>query len=166
MTATPRKQPVKKQPQAVTSVSEWKTAAQGQLLELPSGKVIRVKMPGMQAFLTANLIPNSLMPIVLAAISEGKPADNSDMQELVKDPQILVELSNSIDKIFLFCVVEPEVSAVPDEGVERDPDTLYVDEIDLDDKSFVFQCAVGGTRDLEQFRAEQAAALADVQPVS
>lgn len=39
---------------------------------------------------------------------------------------------------------------------------IYADEVELDDKFFVFNYAVGGTRDLERFRSEQSARLGDV----
>lgn len=37
---------------------------------------------------------------------------------------------------------------------ERDDDTLYADEVSLEDKQFIFQFAVGGTADVERFREE------------
>lgn len=36
----------------------------------------------------------------------------------------------------------------------RDDDTLYADDVDITDKSFIFQFALGGTADLERFRQE------------
>jgi hypothetical protein len=36
----------------------------------------------------------------------------------------------------------------------RDEDTLYVDEVSLDDKNFIFQYAMGGTADVKRFREE------------
>lgn len=44
----------------------------------------------------------------------------------------------------------------------RDPEALYIDEVEMDDKMFIFGWAVGGTADLERFREESAAVLADV----
>lgn len=37
---------------------------------------------------------------------------------------------------------------------ERDDETLYVDEVSLEDKQFIFQFAMGGTADVERFRKE------------
>lgn len=37
---------------------------------------------------------------------------------------------------------------------DRDEDTLYVDEVSLEDKQFIFQFAMGGTADVERFREE------------
>jgi len=41
-------------------------------------------------------------------------------------------------------------------------EVIYSDEVDLDDKMFIFQYAVGGTRDLERFRSEHAAGMGDI----
>lgn len=45
---------------------------------------------------------------------------------------------------------------------ERDEDALYADEVDLEDKNFVFQFATGGTADVERFREEQRKRVADL----
>lgn len=42
---------------------------------------------------------------------------------------------------------------------ERDADVLYSDEVDLDDKIFIFQWALGGTSNLENFRDEQRSSM-------
>lgn len=44
----------------------------------------------------------------------------------------------------------------------RDPDVLYADEVDLEDKVFVFQWAVGGVADVESFREGYQATLESV----
>jgi hypothetical protein len=38
---------------------------------------------------------------------------------------------------------------------------LYTDDVDDEDKQFIFQYVVGGSRDLERFRSEQASAVED-----
>lgn len=44
----------------------------------------------------------------------------------------------------------------------RDEDTLYADEVSLEDKNFIFQFAVGGTADVERFRQELSGSMAGV----
>jgi hypothetical protein len=44
--------------------------------------------------------------------------------------------------------------------VKRDPNGLYVDMLDLNDKMFVFNWVMGGSKDIERFRDEQAALMA------
>lgn len=43
---------------------------------------------------------------------------------------------------------------------ERKPGVLYVDIVDMEDKNFIVNFAVGGTRDLATFRAELGASVA------
>lgn len=45
----------------------------------------------------------------------------------------------------------------------RDANTLYADEVDLEDKMFIFQWALGGVSDLEAFRKQQRAAVESAQ---
>jgi hypothetical protein len=59
-----------------------------------------------------------------------------------------------MDKIVSYCVIEPKVQMPPEDDGERDPEVLYTDQIDQDDKNFIMQWAVGGTRDLDSFRKE------------
>ena len=176
----PGKGRVRPRPTAVTPVGEWLEAEEGQLLELPSGKVVRAIMPGMQAFVKADLIPNELMPIVLSAINEQNPMSEDDAAKLAQDPSMLVKMADAFDQIFVYCVVEPKFELPPDED-DRDkynelhpdepvgsPDelrvrgTLYVDRVSMDDKGYIFNCAVGGTRDLETFREESRTQLETV----
>lgn len=65
-----------------------------------------------------------------------------------------------------------QVAGTPNRHVcktgEREENVLYVDQVTMDDKLFVFQWALGGTSNLEQFREEQRTnveSVADVQSV-
>lgn len=49
---------------------------------------------------------------------------------------------------------------------DRDPDFLYCAEIDFMDKMYIFQYAVGGTRDLERFRQEFEQSLDGIHAVT
>lgn len=172
---TAKKAPAKTAPKPpakvleVTSADEWMSSAGGQLIELPSGRVVRVRMPGMQAFIGADLIPNELMPIVMRAVSEAKPAEPEELKKLESDPEMLLKLALTMDKIFAYCVTEPQFTMTPTREVDGrvlyDNDAkvqgvLYTDAADDDDKGYIFNVAVGGTRDLERFRQEQAEELA------
>lgn len=144
----------------VTTAKDWKGRAnQAVELDLPSGNTALVRNPGMQAFLQAGIVPNELMGIIMSAIEKEEMPDLESMQT---DPEKLKSVLTLFDNILVYCVVEPAVLPVPTEGVTRDEDLLYVDEVDMEDKMFIFQYAVGGTKDLEKFRAEQAAALVGV----
>jgi hypothetical protein len=161
----------------VTSASEWKKQA-GKPLELPSGKVCLARNPGMKPMLSAGLIPNSLIPIVTEALSRGgSPSGGASKQDeaiekqlteqLKTDPKLLVDMMDAIDAVTVYCVIQPKVHPVPmkekvdelggvtliEDPAAKDDDLLYVDEVDFDDKTFIFNWAVGGSRDLERFRS-------------
>lgn len=54
--------------------------------------------------------------------------------------------------------------AVPED--DRDPDFLYAAEVDFMDKMFIFNYAVGGTRDLERFRQEYEQSVDSIHAVT
>lgn len=146
----------------VTSKSQWKATSGGTELEVPSGNVALVRAPGMQVFIEQGLIPNTLMPIVQKAISEKKPPN---MEELEITEESLAQMVEMIDAVAIYCVIEPALTTnknpdgelIPEK--DRDEELLYVDEVDVQDKLFIFQFAVGGVRDLERFRKQQEQAM-------
>lgn len=153
------------EPGQVTSVEEWKSGTRGSPLRVPSGKTVIARNPGMHTFLEKGMIPNSLLNIVQEAVSKGKKASVKTMEV---DEQKLKDMLELTDAICIDVIVEPKVHTnknaegeiIPYE--ERDDSKLYVDEIDVDDKMFIFQFAVGGTRDLERFRKESAQVMGDL----
>lgn len=176
--ATQRNQRTRK---SATAASAWKKDSQGVPLEVPSGHTALVRPVGMQVFMQRGMIPNVLMPIVQEGI-KGKQVDPTEIMEGV-DMDAINDMMKLMDDVVVFTVVDPKVWPVPkwtekeaeeelchptDVGQakpteDRDPDRLYVDEVEDDDKQFIFQFVVGGTRDVESFRKEQADALANVR---
>lgn len=150
-----------------TSASEWKKKTTlGTLVTVPSGNEVRVRTPGMQVFLTQGVIPNGLMPIIQDAMKAGEAPSDEAMNSMADDPEKLQEVLELADAVALFCFIEPKLERPPTEKIDgkeviiplgderRDEEVLYVDEVDLNDKLFIFQFAVGGTAKLEQFRQE------------
>lgn len=111
---------------------------------------------------------------------EGEVTDEQ-LRAFAKDPQKLLSGLAMVDKVVEAVVVQPTVrrpvafdtddlgqpipsSERPLREEERDPDVVYTDMIDMEDRMFLLQFAVGGVRDLEQFRegtGEMLAALED-----
>ena len=148
----------------VTDVATWKKKhSQGGLVDLPSGNKCRLRNPGMQAFLKMGFIPDSLTGLVTKALKTGKEADEAEILEALSDEQKMDELFDLYDRITIYCFVDPKVHEVPEDDEDREDDKLYVDEIDFEDKVFIFQWAVGGTRDLHRFREQQNAAVERVR---
>ncbi len=161
----------------VSTAKAWKAkGAEGYELEVPSGNVALVRPVGMQAFLDRGMIPNSLREIAMEAI-KGKKKMDLKVEDL--DEEQITNMISLFDSVTVYCVIKPEVETVPlwtSEDAEdgncsadavglpvpmrqRDPDLLYVDEVDLPDKMFIFQFACGGTRSVEQFREEYARSM-------
>lgn len=165
----------------VTSSRNWKRN-KGEELELPSGNVALVKRPGPAGLLSGGIMPDTLMPIVQQAIAKGKGIKPSDQQKLFDDPTKIADMLDAMDRLTAAVVLEPKVAyhkkLVVKEGHQLDRATeewevipeedrdneafVYTDDVDLEDKMFIFQYAVGGTRDLERFRSEHAAGLGNV----
>lgn len=164
----------------VTDIASWKRSVEdeGTKLLLPSGNVCLARNPGMSAFLEQGLIPNGLMPIVEEAINQGKGLSPAKTEEVARDPKMLGDVVNFANTVLVHSVIQPPVLMPPvwtesdaDEGTckledigktnagKKDANLLYADDVLMEDRLFILQWVVGGTRDLERFREQQAAAL-------
>jgi hypothetical protein len=151
-----------------TSVGQWKKKNQVPPLLLPSGCVMKIRKIGLQALMQMGVLPNSLLGFAQKAVAqgEGKGAEglsDQELMELVGNPEQVAEIGRFMDKMMCLVAAEPEVHPAPAAGVERDDELLYVDEIDDEDKMFIFQVVTGGTTDIAEFRRETSAAMATVR---
>lgn len=148
-----------------TAVSTWKKSSQSPLLTLPSGNTMRVKKIGLQALMKTGKMPNSLMAYAEQAVQKGKKQEvtQNDMVAILQDEEKVREIAIFMDQVTIICAEEPIVHELPDDGVEKDPDLLYIDEVSEEDKSFLFQAVMGGTTDVETFREEQSGNVAAVR---
>lgn len=107
------------------------------------------------------------------AAAEIDPAIFADAFKSTDD---IFRLMDSFDRITEMCVLEPKVKwhkeprldsdghhLKDEEGHKlfdeidldaREDDVLYTDDVDLEDKMFIFNFVVGGSADVEQFREE------------
>lgn len=95
-----------------------------------------------------------------------------DTNSLLKDPEKLARVFELVDKVTAHMVVQPEIKRpvklnekgveIPLGGDEREDGVVYTDMIDLQDKMFIFQYAVGGDTDLESFRQRFGQSMASV----
>lgn len=127
-------------------------------LALPSGNVCLVTRPGVRGLIKAGLLDSldSLTGLVQRELLDSNDPKKQAQaaQQILADPAKLEEGLAIIDKAVCHAVQAPTVLMPPPEGEERDPDAVYVDEVDDEDKTFIFNFIVGGTRDIEQFRQE------------
>jgi hypothetical protein len=124
--------------------------------ELPSGLFMKLRNPGgLKIFLSEGIIPNSLMSTVHNAL-DGKKMDAEEMLNEAGgvDESQIADMMALMDAMMVRCAIEPKVHPVPENEDDRDDELLYADELDDNDKMFVFQWVTGGTTDLERFREQ------------
>lgn len=134
-------------------------------LQVPSGQMCQVRRPGVQGLMNAGVLNSvdSLLGIVqneLIPQAEGKR--KIDAKALLDNPEALAEIVHVADRIVTYVVMQPEIHMTPSDITNREAGLIYADMIDLEDKMFIMNFAVGGTRDLEQFRKESQEALGDL----
>lgn len=166
-----------------TPATQWKGKVQveGADVELPSGNVARVKQLSPQAFLASGLIPDPLSAIIRKAINSKQGLPPKAVEALTDDPKKLNDALELFDRVTAFVVVEPQVLMPPkctvckeyfnvdarhsdnnrddyhtyNEG-PRNPDLLYVDQVDMQDKMYIFEWCLGSVKSLEPFRQQDA----------
>jgi hypothetical protein len=167
------------QPLVPTPADQWQGAIQveGTDLPLPSGNVARVRQIAPAAFLASGMIPNPLLSIIRKSIQEKSGMSPKAMKAITEDNSLLVSALELFDRVLAHVMVQPQVKMPPpcrvcgeyankpqhDSGVkgyhqynegDREAGVLYADVVQMEDKMFIFQWCVGGTKDLESFRAE------------
>ncbi len=174
------RQPKKAAPRKTTSAPpEISTAksfkkSRGGVLELPSGHAVRARRIGLETFLEQGDVPNPLIPIVEEALEKGRGADpralmNADAENTI-DMKMVNDMLLMMNNVVCKAVTEPTIHNVPldDEGNkipigyrgDDEDETVYVDEIDYEDKMFIYQWVMGGTDDIATFRKEAEEGLA------
>lgn len=171
-----------------TAAKDWKKGKSDKNyeLEVPSGNTCLVRRPGPQALLQSGSIPNSLLGVVMPLLEEaekkGKQGDSSptpdaamaDLQKaIIDDPEKLQDMFAMVDHVALQCVIAPHLTPASvraeilanEELTQEEKDAqleelLFVDDVDFEDKMVIFNYAVGGTADLERFRAGTQALVA------
>lgn len=178
-------------PTEITSPDAWVSVegrGEAEIVTLPSGNNARVRRSGPEAFLSQGLIPDTITPIIEKAIKSKKGMRPDQGKKMMEDPKQLGSLMEMMDRTLCYAVIEPRVVMPPACEVCGDLDTnsaeqhekqsrddyhpfkplpreagvLYADRVDLNDKMFVLQFTMGGTRDLERFRREFGDGLAGV----
>lgn len=165
---------------------------EGTELELPSENVALVRQISPTAFLQSGFLPDPLTSIVRQAINTKQGLKPQQVKNIADDPEQIGAALETFDRVLTYVVIEPQIFMPPACDVEvkgetcglyvnadvhkdthkagkhqfhegqRDPEVLYADQVDMEDKMFVFQWALGGTRDIAKFREQQQQPVADV----
>jgi hypothetical protein len=137
----------------------WGTTIGGaEDLIVPSGQTCLVKRPGVQGLMTSGVLRD--MDSLSALVSEkhikrvkGK-TDEIDVSSLMKDQSNIDNVLHVVDRVICEVVLKPSVHMTPNDPTSRVPGVIYADMVDITDKMFIFQYAVGGTAGLNSFREQ------------
>lgn len=151
--------PTQDDPTAKYAADAWLSGGIGGMedLQVPSGQLCLVRRPGLEGLIKAGVLRNidSLSALVgekhIKKAKKGAP-QKVNVESVMKDPKALDEILHTVDKVICHCVVKPEVHMTPNDVTSRKQGVVYADMIDINDKMFIFNFVVGGTRDLESFR--------------
>jgi len=149
----------------------WGSQSLYEDLECPSGQLALVRRPGLEGLMSAGVLHqmDTLTPLIEQhkANATGKRAKAVDeqnaMNEILKDPNKMTELIHLLDRVLCHCVVKPEIEMTPNDPTRRAPGVIYADQVDLEDKLFIFNFAVGGSRSVARFRSESSALVGGLQ---
>lgn len=162
----------------ITTPSQFRKSkrSKDEVIQLPSGNRVRVQRPAMEKFLSAGFLPDPLVQDITNSITtrsgrnQIQNKSQADLAEImfkkIGGAEGLSAMMRITDKLAAYCIVEPPTEwherSVRDESgkevfetipdSERSEEILYTDEIEEEDKMFIFQFCTGGTSDLSQFR--------------
>lgn len=133
-------------------------------LDLPSGQRCLVQRPGPQGLMAAGLLNDlDMLSTVLPKVMGGKgKKDDFDAAELMRNPAMIAQAMKLVDRVIVHVVQKPVLTPEPDDPADKERGKIYPSSISMEDKTFIFNWAVGGTRDLKRFRQQYEASVADV----
>ena len=137
-------------------------------LTVPSGQTCLVRRPGVEGLLVEGLLfeTDFLSTIIhdnVVLAEKGIEAKPVDLEKITQDPKKLAELFRTVDKIVCAVVVKPHVKRPPDNMLNRQAGVVYTDMIDMADKMFIVDFAIGGSSDLDSFLAQPSPGVGGVQ---
>lgn len=158
-------------------------------VRVPSGQLCRVRRPGVKGLVAAGVLDHvdQLSKIVgekHITRAKGGRVEKVDAESLAKQPEKVAEIIDVVDKVVCHIVVKPQIHRSPkcsvcgkdvdwhsyvpvedyhDPVVKLDAGKIYAFQVDMDDRMFLLNFAVGGTRDLESFRQQREELLVGVE---
>lgn len=123
----------------ITSAEEWQ---QGEIVTLPSGRVVKLQRPSLVSLITSGVFPNQLL-VAARSVLEGKAPEYSDE----KLPEYLKVVEIAVAQAFLEpkCISE----GTPEAG------EISISWVSDDDKTFIMRYLQRGLEAAEKFRREQ-----------
>jgi len=132
----------------VTTPTQWSTR-RGEIVELPSGNVARLRTISLSMCLFGGTVPNHLSGAIKDLVEEGREAveklAESDLKKAVEVQSWLIEQA----------MLEPRIHTGDD---SMGPDEIEHGDLTDEDRSFVCSFAIRGVAMLEPFREERGGA--------
>lgn len=146
---------------APVSAAEWKSArTKGFTIDLPSGQTVMVRRTfDMVRKLRAGEIPNPLAGHILRMIERNEAIVRTD--EMTEEG--VGQMLTMFDETCAAMLITPKMVVRPlDAAWDWAPpgDSISSEDMDLEDKVFLFMVAQGGTADLATFRQQSADLMA------
>lgn len=137
-------------------------------LDLPSGQRVLVQRPGPEGLMAAGMLDDlDMLSTVLPKVMGGKSRQQQmDPSALMKNPQMLAQAMKLMNRVLVHVVIKPELTMEPDDPADKERGKIYPSTVSMQDKTFIFNWAVGGTRDLERFRGQYDESVASVESLS
>lgn len=138
-------------------------------LTLPSGQLVLARRPGAEKLMVEGVLHKmdnltALVDSKHVKKGSGKKPDEINVKSLLGDPEAMAELMHTVDRVLCAVVLQPHVEMAPNDPTRRRPGVIYADTVDLQDKMFIFNFAMGGSKDLERFRRESEAIVGGLEP--
>ena len=132
----------------VTTAADWKEARRGGIeVPLPSGDIVKIRPANVMKMIRAGTIPDLLSDIALRSVwVEQNPEEIGDSMELAGKYEDLMGI------VIPAVLASPKV-ALP--GEEPEDDEITMDDIDISDRTSIFNLALAGVGAMRKFRDEQ-----------
>lgn len=122
----------------ITTAAQWKS---GEIVQLPSGKVAKLRRPDALSLLLHNgRLPDALGPLIF-----GGKNEEAGVAEIELTPESLTALVPILDQLAVACFVEPRVvePARSEKSAGPGDEVLVPSDIAFNDKLFLFQWVFG-----------------------
>src|SRR3989304_5150787 len=122
-------------------------------LTLPSGLQVKVRDVTMTDLMFTGKLPQVMIDLAQESAEQGKI--KLDLKMLTENAQ---EFRQLVDTLILLCVVEPQITEKADE------DHLSLDEMNGDDRMFIFNWVNREVEQVRSFREAEVEPVAALQP--
>lgn len=139
-------------------------------ITLPSGQVCQIRNLKMEDIFVLGIVDDlddfgtALMPKQptraakrsgAAAKKAQEDAELKRIMSFLSDSQKFDTISGVLNKVVAKCVLQPALADLPEDGKDRDPEKIYVDQVDFMDRLEIFNQVFSGMGDMARFREGQ-----------